>query len=349
MGQNFAKRQVGRISRNKIILYCIAIALIGALLYKTAPSPGNLYLGAAAFESASEFDALYGAHEFYVTAFTDSFFDTGYYTSTDGRATHYYYTFWAGEQYVICRVGTDVEDEELYDYTVLGKLAAPTSTEAEIFTELALDLSEAWDIPYDEAQGVVSPYIVRVDQSRLFEQAGLGLAAAVAVFFALRLILAARALADYRTARAYKRLGPDAELVNGEISRDLDYGQFALDRKDLTITRGWILSRSALSFAAQRKRDLLWVYKTVTRHRTNGIPSGKTYSVTLSFADGKQFAFNARANTVDGLVAAVAADVPTALPGYSDELAALYRRDRAAFAARRDEILRSRSGGDEPL
>jgi hypothetical protein len=151
-------------------------------------------------------------------------------------------------------------------------------------------------------------------------------------------------IGDYTRAKQFEALSfdgiRDAEQTNTEISHELEAPP-ALQDSHMTLTRGYVIFPSAFTFAVKRKSDLLWFYKSITQHRTNGIPTGKTFSVTLRFADGKTFSIASRKNLVDGLMLVVACEFPQALQGYDADWEKMFNKDRSAFDAVRREYVRS--------
>lgn len=86
-----------------------------------------------------------------------------------------------------------------------------------------------------------------------------------------------------------------------------------------------------------RPWDVAWAYQSTTQHRTNGIPTGKTYAAVLRTMDGKTYTLGMPEADVQTLLERMQTALPGTVLGYSDELQALYRNDRAAFSARWEE------------
>ena len=80
--------------------------------------------------------------------------------------------------------------------------------------------------------------------------------------------------------------------------------------------------------------DLIWAYVYRVRHRTNGIPTGSTWSVRLCVRSGKVYTLSVRNEAAAGeILTALAAKLPHLVTGYSEKLNALYRQDPARFAS----------------
>ena len=86
-----------------------------------------------------------------------------------------------------------------------------------------------------------------------------------------------------------------------------------------------------------RPWDVAWAYQSTIQHRTNGIPTGKTYAAVLRTMDGKQYTLAMPEQNVQTLLETMQTALPGTVLGYTDEISALYRNDRAAFSARWEE------------
>ncbi len=80
-------------------------------------------------------------------------------------------------------------------------------------------------------------------------------------------------------------------------------------------------------------QKIMWVYQSTTTHRTNGIKTGTTYSVTI-FADGFKDAFNigvSDENAAQEMLQRFHLSCPWVIVGYSDDLNTLFRNNRTQF------------------
>ena len=71
--------------------------------------------------------------------------------------------------------------------------------------------------------------------------------------------------------------------INQEI--DAEYG--AEGPRGVAMTTSWLVDPRHLRVGVYRLDELAWVYKKVTRHSTNFIPTGKTYAVVIHDRAGK--------------------------------------------------------------
>ena len=86
-----------------------------------------------------------------------------------------------------------------------------------------------------------------------------------------------------------------------------------------------------------RPWDVAWAYQSTTQHRTNGIPTGKTYAAVLRTMDGKQYTLGMKETEVQTLLETMASTLPGVVLGYDKELERLYKENRNAFRQRWEE------------
>ncbi len=80
--------------------------------------------------------------------------------------------------------------------------------------------------------------------------------------------------------------------------------------------------------------EVLWVYTSAVRHRTNGIPTGTTYSLIMADANGKRHSISMN-NEADAMNATQGLFplLTQAVFGYDAQREKMFKKDRAAFAA----------------
>lgn len=80
-------------------------------------------------------------------------------------------------------------------------------------------------------------------------------------------------------------------------------------------------------------KNIIWAYQSTTTHRTNGIKTVTTYSVVI-FADGYKNSFNigvVNEGIAQQMLQRISLSFPWVVLGYSDELNALFRKNRTQF------------------
>jgi|GEM_PF-1723721 len=338
---SYAKKQLKRIAKNTVIFSLILIAGVTTLLLLYAPNLGNLFFKTGTFDSEFELARLLDANNVYVTHTTDEFFYSGYTLESDGVDEADFYLFNAGTQYVICRTKPGMTDESYANYEVRGRVEMPKGKDAELRGMLVREWLEYWqeeepDLTRAEVMTWFAPYIIDTTAPRWQPQLLVLGAFALIIFALVKMLLAVRNASDITESKWYKRMTfngtEDAALVNDAVTAELAGENWVAFNKNLCITENWIVSQTNFSFKVRRKSDLVWLYKTVTQHRTNGIPTGKTYAVTLRFTDKTTEAAGARNEAgTDNFMNILMSCCPDAVYGFSKELEQLYNKDLAGF------------------
>ncbi len=98
------------------------------------------------------------------------------------------------------------------------------------------------------------------------------------------------------------------------------------------VGREFILCESGAGSYLFVPGELVWAYQQTTKHRTNGIPTGKTFATILRTMDGARIELSMKELQVKALLDHFNEAAPGIVLGYTDELADLYKKNRAAFA-----------------
>jgi hypothetical protein len=145
--------------------------------------------------------------------------------------------------------------------------------------------------------------------------------ALVLLGFAVKQILI---MLNYQKSKAYAQLSKlgAASTVEAEINRAVADGDYLPLGKHSVLTKEFVavFDREAPSIRAAK--DLVQAYRRLTKHYTNGIPSGKTHSVILVF-NNHQEAKIAMKNqaAADVLLDQIANECPDLMVGYQQKAA----------------------------
>jgi hypothetical protein len=152
-------------------------------------------------------------------------------------------------------------------------------------------------------------------------------------FFALAMwncLKAARRSSEPQLAPVWKNLAAfgNAEQLSQQIEAEL---QPAMTRTygKLQITPQWMVRRKFFSTWISPVADLVWVYKKVTKHSVNFIPTGKTYSVVLVGRHRQRTEEQMKEQAVNTLLGDLATRVPWALFGFDQNLERNWRKTPA--------------------
>lgn len=137
-------------------------------------------------------------------------------------------------------------------------------------------------------------------------------------------------LTGYEKAiRKFLKTAPDSrsdERVRDFLAHTEELHGLQIDRNYLFMLVG------GSGFYLDIPDHVVWMYKRITSHRYNGIPTGKTYGVNISFADHKQREITVKnEQQADEVIQALANYCPRAIAGYSKDLDSLYQKNYAQF------------------
>jgi hypothetical protein len=155
--------------------------------------------------------------------------------------------------------------------------------------------------------------------------------------FALALwncLKAMRRSSEIQISPVWKQLAVygNAEQLSQQIEAEV---QPAMIRKygKLQIAQQWMVRRKTFSTWVSPIADLVWVYKKVTKHSVNFIPTGKTYSVVLLGRHRQRIEEQMKEKAVNEMLADLTARIPWALFGFTQDLEKAWRKDPAGVIA----------------
>lgn len=105
------------------------------------------------------------------------------------------------------------------------------------------------------------------------------------------------------------------------------------------IGREYVFFQNGAESILLRPWDLAWAYQSTTQHRTNGIPTGKTYAAVLCAMDGKKYTLGMAEDEVKALLGAISTTLPGTILGYDKSLEKLYKENRDAFRQHWNEYI----------
>jgi hypothetical protein len=108
------------------------------------------------------------------------------------------------------------------------------------------------------------------------------------------------------------------------------FGAATLTPSFLVVPRGFMTNITRLEDAA-------WVYKKITRHSVNFIPTGKSYEAVIWTRTGAMIGVAGKEPQIEQLLGTVATRAPWVVGGFSAELDNAWKKDRAGFVAAVDQ------------
>jgi len=142
-----------------------------------------------------------------------------------------------------------------------------------------------------------------------------------------------RRMGEPQTTRVWRQLAAFGEPI--QLSQQIETEEHQPHQMygKLHVTPSWLLRRSLFFTWISPVDDLAWVYKKVTKHSVNFIPTGKTYAVVLVGRHKQRTEAQMREKDVNTLLGGLAARVPWAIYGYSQEINTAWQKDPAGFVA----------------
>jgi len=156
---------------------------------------------------------------------------------------------------------------------------------------------------------------------------------------AYNLFKASRRSADssqHPIVKSLQRYG-DPEQLAAAIDAECANNNNCTRMGTLTITDSWLMQKSTYGLALRRLDDVVWLYRQVTQHRTNGVPTGKTHSARIRDRNGGMINVQLKEQQVVELLQRLSQRVPWAITGFDKSLEKTWTSDRQAIIAQVDQ------------
>jgi len=254
-----------------------------------------------------------------VTVQTEESFDTGYeqYIVEDNgsRTTeHYYIMMLIGDEKFLL-VEAPPETEKLEYSGAL--ISIPSDVQRDIINALVSE--------YPDLEGTFLPVMITTEDHRTAGWVAvviMGIIFIVGVVGMLRLIARQTDINQHPIYKSLARYG-DPQTIIKQIEGEMTLGSEQVGK--LQVTPKWAITSSRTTFDAVYLKDVVWMYKMVTQHRTNGIPTGKSFKVLVYDKHGHLMEVPTKKNTVDDMLQAIYQRAPWILTGFSDELQDMWK------------------------
>jgi len=166
------------------------------------------------------------------------------------------------------------------------------------------------------------------------------------------IVKAIQRYSDIQKAPVWKQLAVYNSVpmqVSAELEQDMLMG--SVKYGGIVVSNQWLVRRSMFSTWVSPIGDLAWIYKKVTRHYTNGIPTGKSYSVILHGRHKQSMTLQTSEKKVDALMIDLKQRVPWAIFGFTDQIQSIWKKDPGGFVAevdkRRNELMHKVSAASQ--
>ena len=188
-----------------------------------------------------------------------------------------------------------------------------------------------------EWEELLLPYYLEVDYINNIPIWGsIALLAGAVLLLALGIVPMIKALRGGYQKQVREKLEESGSL-EAEAEKAERFYDSAPETSGVRMDRNYVFFQNGAESILLRPWDVAWAYQSTTQHRTNGIPTGKTYAAVLRTMDGKSYTLGMKEKEVQALLAAIQTALPGVVLGYDDELEKLYKSDRNAFRKRWEE------------
>ena len=337
MEDNFAKSQIKRTERNKIIRNIIIIVIISCMYYFNNDSLYNLYIKETQFKFGSQLEQIYNGKNKYVSSKVERLVTSGYVIHTNGEGTDKYFVAYVGDMYVVCRANKKMTKPEYLNYDIKGVVKKPTLREREIIGELQKDL-DANQEENNLSKEEIAPYIINLSASQIWNQIFVGIGIIFVFVLIAKIIISIKNILDYTKSKSYRKMeiddSRDSQWVNEDISEDLlkSENEYIFNNKKIVITKKWIISKEFSKFEVIPISELIWIYKTITQHRVYGAPAGKSYSILLAFKNRKRFTITQKNEKISNeTIEKFQNELKHVVYGFSEDLLNVYNVDMNKF------------------
>jgi uncharacterized protein DUF6709 len=333
MTPEFVGGIIKRSNRN-LLIWClvgvavlvVGLALASNYLYNFISGPftvsGDQLVGASSLNDLQQ--------RFITVKGDEKLIDTGYqYVSTGsgGKETveAYYEALVLGDKFLLVKSGTSLDTD-----TVTGGLwDMPSDVREQVINDI--------EKQYPGVKDTFLPFMMDTADYRVPGYVGLAIGAVVLILTVIGLSRWLGRSSDplkHPIMKRLSRLG-DPQSVAGQIEMEM-VGE-PVKVGNVRLTRNWMIQSTSTSLDAARFNDVVWAYKRITQHRTNGIPTGKTYSALIYDRYGTSLTISGKEKLVDETLGEIFRRAPGTVTGYSSEIQKMWNSNRSGFIAAVDQ------------
>ncbi len=232
------------------------------------------------------------------------------------------------DEYLLLKIG----DKALLVKAPPGADGTNFSGELEPTTErVTIDLLVPLRKSNPEVAGMVLPFTLNAADYRSSGWVGLAFGLPVFALACWNVLKFLRRRAEPRIAPLWRQLSSYGNVQQLSMQINTELQGPTLQFGDVRLTQSWLLKKGTFSTWISPVNDLVWVYKKVTKHSVNFIPTGKTYGLILVGGHRQRLEASMREKHVDGLLGELTKRVPWCVFGFSPQLDTLWKKDPTAI------------------
>lgn len=327
MWDDFVSRQIKRTNRNIFLAGLVLLGIIGSIIGVTWRDVSNHVFGPFAAQAA-DLKAIYnpdGVKHYYLKVRGEKSFQTGMREVDSDNKSHVRAEIVAlkvGDRLLLVKTAKDQRQLQF-----AGGLV-------EIPPIVQNDVIKATEAKFPEMKGAFLPYML--DEAGFWDQDAIICAIVTVVLIGVGLLLVG--MSAFRVTRPERHpllaklqqygLVHDVRMqIDSEMRAEGGGERFG----PLHMTTNWVIQAAAYKTHVMKVKDVVWAYPKITKHYHNGIPTGKTYSAILRDAKGQSMEISGKKNSVPQFMQTVQRRMPWVLIGFTQELNALWTKEKSKF------------------
>jgi hypothetical protein len=343
MEKNIIEKQVKRVCRNMIIILTLLGVLVGLVIIGTIDETKKSFGKDVGIKVHEKLFDNYLKGGIYATEKNAKILDTGYFIRDNEKSTEYYYVITVKykdtKRYVLYKTTKKYTKKDAEKVNVKGLIKGLSTDDYKVYTKTINSLTTALNITSIEAaEYVSSSLIIDGTAGKLGTQIfgiGIILLGGIIVYFIVRQI---NFMKDYKKHKIYRKaeetLKREPEVIADKIETEINKDNLVLNKKNIKITDTYIVQKGIFTFNVRLKNDLIWAYYNETKHYTNGIPSGSTFTINLYFNKGPKDLITISVGNKKKTLAVIetlADKIDNVMFGYTDELKNLHDKNFKEF------------------
>lgn len=231
-----------------------------------------------------------------------------------------YYVFRDGQNLIIASIPPDEADKSSY-----------TGWVREMTPDENYNLNQ--DINTLKASGnyAVSEYILDAEKD-FFAPFMYAVSIIIIIVNVINIIRSTKYIKCLENHKIYKKLMKygNVDMVINNIEGELTNDAFSRSKK-IHLLSSWIIISKFFSFEVIKIDDVVWVYKKVTKHSVNFIPTGKTYESILRLNNKSKYFIKLGEKDIDYLLSSIKEIHPYIVVGYSKDIERMYNSEFPRF------------------
>lgn len=266
------------------------------------------------------------------------------YTEEDGRVIEKEYIVPVGEQYMGVVLGKSYLDQadrnldatwaymegdesaldRIEPITVTGRLVSMSGESKQFYNEYIDSLG--WE---PEEEEVFIPYMVMTGKAAggfTGDFIFFGIVALLIIAFGIFLLVKGLTGGALKNVRKYCEATGNKEMAMQRLERFYAQTQPV---EGIRVSPEFIMAQTSGAVLVNDTSKVLWVYQHVLRHYTNGIPTGKTYTILVWMTDGTKMEIPMKGKKKsEEALDYIGRSLPYVFFGYDEQLQAAYNQNR---------------------